>query len=70
MSFDKIRDEIKLDFTAGDIITPKPITYEYKLMFEDREIRVLAYNLETILAEKYTATLSLDVVNSRMKDFL
>ena len=55
--------------TAGDVITPSPIEYGYKLMFEDREISVLAYNLETVLAEKFIAVLSFDVVNSRMKDF-
>ena len=38
-------------------------------MFEDREIHVLAYNLETVLAEKFTAVLSFNVINSRMKDF-
>ena len=41
----------------------------YRLMFEDRDIRVLAYNLETVLAEKFTTVLSLDIANSRMKDF-
>ena len=38
-------------------------------MFEERGIRVLAYNLETFLAEKFIAVLSFDVINSRMKDF-
>ena len=66
---DKFRDTIKIDFTVGDVITPKPIEYEYRLMFEDREISVLAYNLETVLAEKFIAILSFDVINSRMKDF-
>jgi len=66
---DKLKDTVKLDLTIGDVITPKPIEYGYRLMFEDRDIRVLAYNLETVLAEKFTAVLSLDIANSRMKDF-
>jgi len=69
VTLDKLRDAVKVDFTAGDVVTPKPIEYGYRLMFEDREIRVLAYNIETVLAEKFTAALSLDVSNSRMKDF-
>jgi len=69
VTLDKLRDTVKLDFTAGDVITPKPVEYGYRLMFEEREIRVLAYNLETVLAEKFTAALSLDVSNTRMKDF-
>jgi predicted nucleotidyltransferase component of viral defense system len=69
VTLDKLYDTVKIDFTAGDIITPKPVEYGYRLMFEDREIRVLAYNLETVLAEKFTTLLSFDVANSRMKDF-
>ena len=43
---------LKLDITTGDKITPKEISYEFKLLLEDRSIRVLACNLETVLAEK------------------
>jgi predicted nucleotidyltransferase component of viral defense system len=68
-TLDKLRETVKIDFTIGDVITPEPVEYGYRLMFEDREIRVLAYNVETVLAEKFTAVLSLDVANSRMKDF-
>lgn len=68
-TFDGIRDKLKLDITVGDIITPRAVEYSYKLMFEDRSINVLAYNLETILAEKYAACISLGTANTRMKDF-
>ena len=43
---------LKLDITTGDKITPKEITYEFKLLLEDRKIKILAYNLETVMAEK------------------
>ena len=69
VTLDKLCDTVKIDFTAGDVITPEPMEYGYRLMFEDREIRVLAYNIETVLAEKFTALLSLDVANTRMKDY-
>ena len=41
---------LKLDITTGDKITPKEIKYNFKLLLEDKNISILAYNLETILA--------------------
>ena len=60
---------LKLDITTGDQITPKEIKYEYRLMFEDRSIHVLAYNLETILAEKLETVISRGDQNTRPRDF-
>ena len=60
---------LKLDITTGDAITPKEIEYEYRLLFEDRIINVLAYNLETILAEKLETVLSRGDQNTRTRDY-
>lgn len=60
---------LKLDITTGDKITPKEIKYEYKLMMEDRTICVLAYNLETILAEKLETVISRGDQNTRPRDY-
>jgi predicted nucleotidyltransferase component of viral defense system len=60
---------LKIDFSTGDVITPKEINFSYKLMFEDRSIELLAYNLETILAEKLETIISRGTVNTRMRDF-
>lgn len=68
-TFDSIRDTLKLDITVGDIITPRAIDYSYKLMFEDKSINISAYSMETILAEKFTACISLGTSNTRMKDY-
>ena len=38
-------------------------------MFEDRSIEVLAYNLETVLAEKLETVISRASTNTRMRDF-
>ena len=38
-------------------------------MFEDRSISVLAYNLETVLAEKIETVLSRGTANTRLRDF-
>lgn len=50
-NYEKMTVPLKLDITTGDKITPREIEYDYKLMFEDRSISVLAYNLSTILAD-------------------
>jgi hypothetical protein len=68
-NFDKTRQTLKIDITTGDSITPREIEYKYKLMFEDREISVMAYNLETVLAEKYETIITRGTANSRMRDF-
>ena len=67
--YETIKTPLKIDLTTGDKITPREITYKFKLMFEDRSINVLAYNLETVLAEKYETILRRSVMNTRMRDF-
>jgi len=59
----------KVDVTTGDKITPREIEYSFRLMFDDRSISVLAYNLETILAEKLETVLSRNIANTRPRDF-
>jgi len=66
---DKMSTPFKIDFSTGDIITPREISYSYKLLFEDRSISVLAYNIETILAEKLESVIYRGNVNTRMRDF-
>jgi hypothetical protein len=65
---DKTRQTLKVDITTGDYVTPKEIEYKFKLMFEEREINILAYNLETVLAEKYETTITRGITNTRMRD--
>ena len=67
--FDKIRTNFFIEITTGDIITPKEIKYKYNSIFEDKKINILAYNLETILAEKFNSIISRNIVNTRAKDF-
>jgi len=67
--FNSIRADMKIDITTGDAIIPREIEYHYKLMFEDRTIPVMAYNLYTILAEKIETILSRNVTNTRGRDF-
>ena len=60
---------LKLDITTGDKITPKEIVYHFKLLLEDRSISVLAYNLETIMAEKLETVISRGDQNTRPRDY-
>lgn len=67
--FDGVRTPLKVDISAGDVITPKEIQYSFKLMLEERSINVWAYNLETVLAEKLETVISRGITNTRMRDY-
>lgn len=60
---------LKIDFSTGDIITPREVSYSFRLLFEERTISILAYNLETVLAEKIETFLARSTANTRMRDF-
>ena len=60
---------LKIDITTGDKITPREMIYTFNLMFEERSINVLAYTLETILAEKLETIISRGDQNTRPRYF-
>lgn len=66
---DNAKIPLKVDITTGDKITPKEISYKFYLLLEDRSIEILAYNLETVVAEKLETLISRGVANTRMRDF-
>lgn len=66
---DTMRIPMKIDISAGDMVTPREIEFAYKLMFEDRTISVYAYNIETVLAEKMETIISRGTTNTRLRDF-
>ena len=65
----KINNPMKLDITTGDAITPRAINYSYKSLFDNEMIDVMAYNPETIVAEKYETVLRRNIANTRARDF-
>ena len=67
--YESINTPLKIDITAGDIITPDAIRYTFHSNFEDKLIEVWAYNIETILAEKVETILRRSVLNTRPRDF-
>ncbi len=68
-TFFTMKIKLKLDITTGDSIIPSEIDYSYKLMFENRDISIKAYNLQTILAEKIESILARNVTNTRLRDY-
>lgn len=68
-ALDTMKTPLKIDISTDDVITPKEVNYEYKLMFEERSIPLLAYNLETVLAEKMETIVSRGTLNTRMRDY-
>ena len=68
-NFEKIKNDMKIDITTGDAITPKEIEYLYPCLFQEESLRILAYSLETILAEKYESVIKRNIATTRMRDF-
>lgn len=68
--YDSITTPLSIDVSTGDVITPGAVTFEFCRMFdEDQTIELLAYNIETVLAEKVETILSRGVFNTRPRDF-
>lgn len=67
---DTISQVLSMDIGFGDIVTPSPVDLEYPLMLEHLPIpNILAYSIETVIAEKMHAAVDLADQNSRMKDY-
>ena len=65
----KTKNPMKLDLTTGDAITPREIEYTYPCIFSKEDIKIMAYPLETILAEKYETIIRRNITTTRMWDF-
>ena len=68
-TLDGLRQKVKIDISTGDAITPQAIEYRYPLMFENRSLQIMSYNLETLLAEKLETIMYRGTSNTRMRDF-
>ena len=65
----KTKNPMKLDLTTGDAITPREIEYTYPCIFSKENIKIMAYPVETILAEKYETIIRRNITTTRMRDF-
>ena len=60
---------LSIDITVGDPITPRELEFKYKCMFDDSYISIMAFNKETIIAEKFETFITDNIMNTRAKDF-
>lgn len=68
--FHTVKNRIQIDIGYGDIIVPKAQIVEYPTLLSDAEpIKIQAYSVESVIAEKLHAMVVLAYANSRMKDF-
>lgn len=67
--YGKIDSPMKIDITTGDVITPAAIQYDFPLLFDEKTVPVMAYTLETILAEKYETIIRRNIGTTRARDF-
>ena len=59
-----------VDIGYGDAITPGPVDIEYPSLLGQPAAKLKAYPPQTVVAEKFQAMVALDMLNTRMKDFL
>jgi len=63
------RIPIQVDIGFGDAITPAAVEIDYPTLLDTPTPRLRAYPVETVVAEKFEALVTLGVANSRLKDF-
>jgi Nucleotidyl transferase AbiEii toxin, Type IV TA system len=66
---DNVRLKIQIDFGIGDVMVPGPRMIEYPVLLAGEPVPLLAYPIESSIAEKLQAMVALGNANSRMKDF-
>lgn len=66
---ENLKVNLEIDISTGDEITPRQLKYAYSSIFEDNNILIDSYNIETILSEKIETILRRGKYNARMKDY-
>ena len=70
VKMDTIAQVMTMDIGFGDIVTPSPVDLDYPLLLDHLpDVNILAYSLETVIAEKMHAVIDLADQSSRMKDY-
>ena len=68
--YDTIVTPLSIDVSTGDAMTPHPVSYIFRGIFDDNiQIPLWGYNVETILAEKLETILRRGVFTTRPRDF-
>jgi len=67
----RVKIPFSIDLGVGDVVVPSPVERTLPvLLLEFEEPKILTYSLESTVAEKLDAIISLMEATSRMKDFL
>lgn len=67
---DTISQVMTMDIGFGDVVTPCPAELDYPVLLDHLpSVNILAYSLETVIAEKLHAVIDLADQSSRMKDY-
>ena len=70
VKMDTIAQVLTMDIGFGDVVTPSPIALDYPILLEQLpSVNIMAYSLETVIAEKMHAIIDLADQSSRMKDY-
>lgn len=70
VAMDSISQVLTMDIGFGDVVTPHPVTLDYPALLDDQPAAsILAYSIETVVAEKMHAIIDLADQSSRMKDY-
>ncbi len=64
-----IRERIQLDIGFGDVIISGPLEMEFPVLLDFPAPKLKVYRVESAIAEKFEAIVSLQLMTSRMKDF-
>ena len=67
--YEPLKVPLSIDVTTGDRITPNAIEYKYPFVFDEGSAKIMAYPLETVLAEKIETVLARNVSTTRIRDF-
>ena len=68
--YESIETPLSIDISTGDAITPEPMNYGYKRLFNSENVIPLrSYPLETVLAEKIETIITRGILNTRPRDF-
>jgi len=60
---------LQIDIGFGDVIVRGPVEMSYPAMLDFEPPKIIAYSLESAIAEKLQAIVNLGIFGSRMKDF-
>lgn len=63
------QQRLQIDIGFGDVIVHGPVEMSYPTLLDFDSPTVKAYSLESAIAEKFQAIVSLGIFGSRMKDF-